>query len=129
MAGKAEIGPHRIGEESPSAFARFEIAHESGEHVGVLGDLDEALIDIDGVATRRDVAVDAGEPSIGRETEGPGIDRLRLDIGCAGAWPEIGAPSGSRYGEETACTSANKGRETAIHKFPRTQNEQISSKN
>jgi hypothetical protein len=88
MAGKAEIGPHRIGEESPSALARFEIAHERGERVGVLGDLDEALIDIGGMPARRDIAVDAGEPAIGREAEFPGIDWRRLDIGRARAWPD-----------------------------------------
>ena len=75
MAGEAEIGPYRIGEKSEAALARFEITHERGEQVALLGDLDEALIDIDGVAARGDIAVDAGEPAIGREAEFPGIDR------------------------------------------------------
>ena len=79
MAGKAEIGPYRVGEKSEAALARLEIAHEGCEHVALLGDLDEALIDIDGVAARGDVAVDAGEPAIGREAEFPGIDRRRLE--------------------------------------------------
>ena len=57
MAGKAEIGPHRVGEKSKPSLARLEITHEGGEHVALLGDLDEALIDIDGMTARRDVAV------------------------------------------------------------------------
>src|SRR4249920_2449958 len=102
MAGKAEIGPHRIGKESSSALARFEIAHECGETVGVLGDLDEALIYIDGMPARRDVAVDAGEPSVGREAEFPRIDGRRLDIGRARAWPKIGTERWACCGKRQA---------------------------
>jgi len=117
MAGKAEIGPHRIGEESPSALARFEIAHERGERVGVLGDLDEALIDIGGMPARRDIAVDAGEPAIGREAEFPGIDWRRLDIGRARAWPDAASDKQAR---------ANAGLQSPIPTRPPDAQTQVS---
>jgi hypothetical protein len=122
MAGKAEIGPHRVGEESPSAFARFEIAHECGETVGVLGDLDEALIHIDGMAARRDIAVDAGEPAIGREAEGPGIDGRRLDIGRARTRPEIGAERGTCRGKQHAGKRERRSIESHPHRPPNAKN-------
>src|SRR6478672_4782731 len=107
--------PEALSERSTS-LARFEIAHERGEGVGVLGDLDEALIDIHGMPARRDIAVDAGEPAIGREAEFPGIDGRRLDIGRARAWPEVGAESWTCRSKRQA--GEGERRSTKSHSYP-----------
>jgi hypothetical protein len=71
----------------------------------VLGDLDEALIYIDGMPARRDVAVDAGEPSIGREAEFSRIDGRRLDIGAPGPDPRSALNAGLAAASNTQASA------------------------
>ena len=103
-SGKAEIGPDHVGEQAERSFARLEIAHQRREGVAVLRDLDEALVDIDGVAPRGGVTVDAREPAIRREAELPFVGwRQRLyRRRRIGAGAEIGGRGRARNGHDGA---------------------------
>ena len=89
-AGEAEIHPNEIGEQRELALAGLEIAHPGEERVALLHDLEEAVIDIDLLAGRGDVAVDVDHPAIGGEAELPFVGRWRFGV------TEIGRERGAR---------------------------------
>src|SRR5262245_21933813 len=66
-AGEAEIHPDEIGEQRELALAGLEIAHPGEERVALFHDLEEAVVDIDGLTGRGGVAIDVDHPGIGGE--------------------------------------------------------------
>src|SRR5262245_14481645 len=90
-AGKTEIHPDEIGEQRELALAGLEIAHPGQKRVALLHDLEEAVIDIDLLTGRGDVAIDVDHPGIGGEAELPFVGRRRR-FGVT----EIGRERGAR---------------------------------
>src|SRR5436309_11498818 len=58
VAGKAEIGPYYVSKQRERSLACLEVAHQGHERVALLDDFEKAVVDIYGVAARRDVPVD-----------------------------------------------------------------------
>jgi hypothetical protein len=70
---EAERGPHEVGIEADRALVGLEVSHDAGQRIALLDELDEARVDIDRLAVRRDVAGNAHQPAIGRCAEAPGV--------------------------------------------------------
>ena len=57
---EAKLGPHRVGVEADLSLVGLEVAHEADQRIALLHDLDEARIDIDRLAARRQVPATLG---------------------------------------------------------------------
>jgi hypothetical protein len=77
VAREAKVCKDNISEKGKRAFPRLEISHQGHEGVALLDDLEEVVVDLDGMATSSDVTVDIYGPGIGREAELPLAGRRR----------------------------------------------------
>ena len=76
--GDGELCPDDIGKEAEAALVGLEITHEPHQRIALLEEIDDAGIDVDGIAACRRAAVQVDRPAVGRGREPPVVGRLAV---------------------------------------------------
>ena len=109
-AVEAKPRPHRVQVEADLSLVGLEIAHVADQRIALLQDLNEARVDIDRLAARRQASGDARGPAVEGDTETPGvgIDRRRVRRGLGDRVAGHRGPDVDREQREQDCHRLRK---------------------